>query len=71
MHGNVWEWVWDWFGEFDAEPASNPTGAAASDFRVLRGGSWVDPPEHARSVLRGGFYPGYWLESGGFRVVRP
>ncbi|HEV3022441.1 MAG TPA: SUMF1/EgtB/PvdO family nonheme iron enzyme, partial [Pirellulales bacterium] len=29
MHGNVWEWCWDWHGNFSAEPVSDPTGPIA------------------------------------------
>jgi len=71
MHGNVWEWVWDWFGEFDAYPATDPPGAAAGDNRVLRGGGWYDPPENARSAIRVGDNPVHRLGLLGFRVVRP
>jgi len=71
MHGNVWEWVWDRFGAFDANPATNPTGAAAGGSRVVRGGSWVDAPELARSAFRFDGLPVFRFSVLGFRVVRP
>ena len=71
MHGNVWEWVWDWHGAFDAYPATDPWGAAAGDCRVLRGGGWSIAPENARSAFRVGVFPDDRYEFLGFRVVRP
>jgi formylglycine-generating enzyme required for sulfatase activity len=42
--GNVWEWVSDWYAEYDAATtqalASNPKGPASGKDRVIRGGSW-------------------------------
>ena len=40
MIGNVWEWTSDWWGEFSADPATNPQGAASGKWKVLRGGSY-------------------------------
>ncbi|MCL2190464.1 MAG: SUMF1/EgtB/PvdO family nonheme iron enzyme [Treponema sp.] len=71
MHGNVWEWVWDWFGELDASAATDPTGAVSGGDRVLRGGGWSFPPGDARSAIRVHGSPDNRSAHFGFRVVRP
>ncbi len=54
MHGNVWEWVRDWYGEdyYASSPRTNPTGAAASWNRVIRGGGWYSYGKGCRSANR-------------------
>jgi formylglycine-generating enzyme required for sulfatase activity len=41
MAGNAWEWVADAYGAYPAQEQTNPTGPAAGDERILRGGSWA------------------------------
>jgi len=52
MHGNVWEWVQDWYGKYTAEPVTDPQEPAAGSLRVLRGGSWGFVARGCRSAYR-------------------
>jgi formylglycine-generating enzyme required for sulfatase activity len=71
MHGNVYEWCWDWSGSYTVEAKTDPTGALASSFRVIRGGSWSSVGRYLRSAYRGYDFPDYGNFSVGFRLVRP
>jgi len=59
MSGNVWEWVYDWYGKdyYRNSPKDNPKGPGSGEFRALRGGSWVSGPEDLRATGRLGDLP--------------
>ncbi len=44
MGGNVEEWVYDFFGDYDAGASSDPQGPKTNDqdLHVIRGGNWND-----------------------------
>jgi len=71
MLGNVWEWVWDWYGPYpDTEHVEDPTGPDSGEHRVVRGGSWNSPPRLCRAAVRGQWAPDKCNHSTGFRVAR-
>ncbi|MFO1496023.1 MAG: SUMF1/EgtB/PvdO family nonheme iron enzyme [Lysobacterales bacterium] len=51
MHGNVWEWCRDGMRRYGTLSMTDPEGPE-SDRRAVRGGSWADLTEDARSARR-------------------
>ncbi len=74
VHGNVWEWVQDWYNPdyYKNSPSSDPSNLIknSSTRRVLRGGSWYDEPRYLRSAFRSGSLPAYRGSSIGFRLSK-
>ncbi|MCL1993837.1 MAG: formylglycine-generating enzyme family protein [Spirochaetes bacterium] len=71
MHGNVWEWVWDWLDLYPAQEQTDPAGASSGAYRVYRGGSSAFPARVARSAFRSGDTALLRGNNLGFRLVRP
>ena len=70
MHGNVFEWCWDWSGTYPAGPLTDPIGPASGSHRVRRGGSWTDYARSCRSTNRGSYYPTSLDDGIGLRLTR-
>ena len=70
MHGNVWEWCWDWRAEYPKDRQVDPKGPRDGKYRVLRGGSFGDSAEDLLSAFRYGNEPenASWID--GFRCAR-
>ena len=71
MHGNVFEWVQDCFGDYENAPIDGSAAEGTNcERRVLRGGSWYFIPRYLRSANRYSLITGYGNVYYGFRVAR-
>ena len=69
MHGNVYEWCSDRFGDYPNGAVSDPTGPQKGSFRVLRGGSWRNIAVNCRAAYRSRRSPSGRNNLIGFRLA--
>jgi formylglycine-generating enzyme required for sulfatase activity len=72
MHGNVHEWVQDWYDKtyYSHSPETDPLGPSTGSRRVIRGGGYGDAAMLCRSSARLHFWPKRYVGAdGGFRLA--
>ena len=70
MHGNVWEWVNDWYSSsyYTSAAVTDPAGPTSGSFRVLRSAAFGNSASRVRSANRGSNSPGNRVYSIGARL---
>ena len=69
MHGNVWEWCLDCYGDYPTSSVTDPKGPSTGSYRVIRGGGWDIYAPYCRSAYRINYDPSNGRSYVGFRVA--
>jgi eukaryotic-like serine/threonine-protein kinase len=69
LHGNVFEWTHDWYGDFGETAAVDSLGAKEGSNRGRRGGSWIFGAADCRSAVRHTNDPTFRTYDDGFRLA--
>lgn len=70
MIGEVWEWVFDWYGDYPDGQATDPLGPNEGSDKVIRGASWGSSKSHCRYYNRSVKSPGERSPLIGLRLAR-
>jgi formylglycine-generating enzyme len=71
MHGNVWEWCGDFFGEYKGAAERDPIGPDYGNSRIYRGGAWNEVSVSCRAAYRINDEPGFKRHNVGVRLAVP
>lgn len=73
MSGNVYEWCYDWNGDYNSgSHQTNPKGSGSGSYRVIRGGCWNRTARFGRVSARNNSAPSNRTDDRlGFRLVCP
>ncbi len=69
LHGNVYEWVQDLYGNYPTGWVFDPQGPDSGYNRVFRSGAWSAVGKFCRAASRSSADPGIPYNYIGFRVV--
>jgi serine/threonine protein kinase/formylglycine-generating enzyme required for sulfatase activity len=69
VHGNLWEWTHDWYGDYDTKSSTDPLGPNGGPARVTRGGGWNSDADDCRSARRYAYDPTLRTFDFGFRLA--